>query len=292
MYQFCINTTPMNAIDYTQPDIWNHVADVLATLDVQPSANCGRVHCEPGWRWQPRLSDYDLWFVVRGQGSMRLGDQHYAIQPGTLFVLRPGDVGHAEQDPNNRLTVAYMHLDMRATADAASALKNGAWLPSRCILFQDTAQIDALLTRAVRLMETRQRLAAVEARFVAQQALVAIYQQDARNHGVMGAQIDRRIEQVTNFIRSHPEARMSLEAAAARSGLAPTYFSRLFSQEVGMSLRAFMLQVRMERARLLLEETTMSVGEIAAALGYSDIFLLSRQFKQHYGYAPSQVRRP
>jgi transcriptional regulator GlxA family with amidase domain len=48
----------------------------------------------------------------------------------------------------------------------------------------------------------------------------------------------------------------------------------------------------MERARLLLEETTMSVGEIAAALGYSDIFLLSRQFKQHYGYAPSQVRRP
>lgn len=282
----------MNAIDYAQPNIWEHIADVLAAIDVQPSTNCGRVHCEPGWRWHPHLSDYDLWFVVRGHGSMRIGDQHYEIQPGSLFVLRPGDVGHAEQDPDHRLTVVYIHLDMRVPDDTARTLPGGAWLPSRCIPFQDATHIDALLTRAVRLMEMRQPLAAVEARFVVQQALVAIYQQDARNHGVMGAQIDRRVEQVTSFIRSHPEARLSLEEAAAQSGLAPTYFSRLFSQEVGMSLRAFVLQIRLERARLLLEETTMSVGEIAVALGYSDVFLLSRQFKQHYGYAPSQIRRP
>lgn len=282
----------MTAIDYTQPNTWDHVARVLDTIEVQPSTNCGRVHCEPGWRWRPRLSDYDLWFVVRGRGSMRIGEQRYSIQPGTLFVLRPGDVGHAEQDPDHRLTVVYIHLDMRAPGAEERRFVDENWLPSRCVPFQDTAHMDTLLTRAVRLMEMRQRLAAVEARFVLQQALVAIYQQDAVNHGVVGAQLDRRIELVTTYIRSHPEARMTLEAAAARSGLAPTYFSRLFSHEVGMSLRAFLLQVRLERARTLLEETTMSVGEIAAALGYSDVFLLSRQFKQHYGYAPSQVRRP
>lgn len=287
-----MRTAPMMSIEYTQPHLWSRVAHLLDRIEVRPSTNCGRVDCEPGWRWRPRLSDYDLWFAVRGHGSMRVGGQQFPIRPGTLFVLRPGDVGHAEQDPDDRLTVVYMHADMRVPDDAARAFTHGAWLPSRCIPFQDAARMDTLLTRAVRLMELRQQLAAVEARFVLQQALVAIYQQDAMNHGVVGAQVDRRIEQVMAYIRSHPETRMTLDEAAAQSGLAPTYFSRLFSREVGMSLRTFLLQVRLERARTLLEETAMSVGEIAAALGYSDIFLLSRQFKQHYGYAPSQVRRP
>ncbi len=57
-----------------------------------------------------------------------------------------------------------------------------------------------------------------------------------------------------------------------------------------MSLRAFWLHVRLEQARTLLEETALSVGENAAALGYSDAFLLSRQFKQHDGYMPCQIR--
>lgn len=280
-----------SSIDYTQPDVWSHIAHVLDTIEVQPSTNCGRVQCEPGWHWHPCLNDYDFWFVVRGHGSMRVGDERYPIRPATLFMLRPGDTGHAEQDPDDRLTVVYLHFDMQAPADATRVLTE-AWLPSRCIPFQDAAHLDALLTRAVRLIETRQRLAAVEARFVLQQALVAIYQQDASNQGVSGAQRDRRIATVMTYIRSHPEARMTLEEAATRSGLAPAYFSRLFSREAGMSLRAFVLQVRLERARTLLEETTMSVGEIAAALRYSDMFLLSRQFKQHYGYAPSHVRRP
>lgn len=280
------------SIDYSQPYVWTHVARVLDTVMVRPSPNCGRVQCAPGWQWRPRLDDYDLWFVVRGRGSMRIGDQQHSIAPGTLFVLRPGDVGHAEQDPDDRLTVLYLHFAMRAEEAAIHAFANSAWLPARCVPFQDAVHLDALLTRAVRLMETRQQLAAVEARFVLQQALVAIYQQDASNQGVAGAQLDRRVAQVTNLVRNHPEVRVTLNDAAAQSGLAPTYFSRLFSRELGMSLRAFVLQVRLERARLLLEETAMSVGEIAAALGYNDVFLFSRQFKQHYGSAPSQVRRP
>lgn len=278
-------------IDYTRPDVWDWLAALLdMAIDPRPSANCGRVQCEPGWHWRPQLLDYDLWLAVKGRGTMRIHDQIYPIQPGTLFVLRPGDSGWATQDPDDRLTVVYLHLDIATPQN--DCLVDRGWLPSRCIPYHDFSTIDMLLTRAVRLMESRQQLAALEARLVVRQALIGMYQQDALNQGVTTAQRDRRIEQAMAYLRSHLDRRVSLAEAATLAGLAPGYFSRLFTQATGMSFRAFVLQARLQRARTLLDETTMSIGQIAQALGYEDVFLFSRQFKQQHGLSPRKIRRP
>jgi AraC family transcriptional regulator of arabinose operon len=109
---------------------------------------------------------------------------------------------------------------------------------------------------------------------------------------VTTARRDRRIEQVMAHMRGHPDRRISLAEAAALVDLAPGYFSRLFTQASGLSFRAFALQARLERARTLLDETAMPIGQIAQALGYEDVFLFSRQFKQQYGYSPRKSRQP
>ncbi|MDQ2996088.1 MAG: AraC family transcriptional regulator [Chloroflexota bacterium] len=278
-------------IDYTRPGVWDWLAALLDTaIDPQLSTNCGRVQCEPGWHWRPQLLDYDLWLAVKGRGTMRIHDQSYPILPGTLFFLRPGDIGWATQAPDDRLTVVYMHLEI--AAPRPDLPDDSGWLPSRCTPYHDPSAIDQLLTRAVRLIEARQLLAALEAHLVVRQALNGIYQQDALNQGVMTARRDRRIEQAMAYLRGHPDRRISLAEAAALVDLAPGYFSRLFTHATGMSFRAFALQARLERARTLLNETTMPIGKIAQALGYEDVFLFSRQFKQQYGYSPRKTRRP
>lgn len=73
--------------------------------------------------------------------------------------------------------------------------------------------------------------------------------------------------------------------------LAPAYFSRLFSREMGTSFREFLVTVRLDRAKYLLQETDMSVGEIAESLGYDSVFLFSRQFKLRYAIPPSRLRK-
>jgi AraC-like DNA-binding protein len=277
-------------IDYTRADVWDRLAALLATaIDPQPSTNCGRVQCEPGWHWRPQLLDYDLWLAVKGRGTMRILSQNYPIQPGTLFFLRPGDAGWASQDPDDRLTVVYLHLEIPAPA---ADISGDGWLPSRCIPYHDPSMIDQLLTRAVRLIEAHHPLAMLEARLVVRQALINIYQQDAFNQGVTATRPDRRIEKVTAYLRGQSDRRISLTEAAALVDLAPGYFSRVFTQATGMSFRAFALRARLERARSLLDETTMPIGQIAQALGYQDVFLFSRQFKQQYGYSPRKTRRP
>ncbi|MEU7458336.1 helix-turn-helix domain-containing protein [Streptosporangium roseum] len=56
-------------------------------------------------------------------------------------------------------------------------------------------------------------------------------------------------------------------------------------------MRAFAVQARLERARFLLEETTLRVGEVARALGYTDVVLFTRQFSRYAGVSPSGYRR-
>ncbi len=283
-----------DGVDYGQSDVWERLAALFAGgLEARPSGACGRVDCAPGWDWRRPLplTDYDLWFPVRGHGVLRLRERDYDIRAGTLFLLRPGDLPVATQDPADRLTVVYIHFDFFVAGSRQSAVLDGGCLPSRYVPFQDATQFDLLVTRVVRLMEQRQSLSSLEAKFVLQQALLEVYRQDAANQGFAAARRDPRLERVLAYLRSHPERRITREEAAALAELSPTYFGRLFSDEFGVSFREYLLRVRLERARYFLEETGMLVSEVAAALGYSDIFLFSRQFKQHYGYPPSQLRK-
>jgi YesN/AraC family two-component response regulator len=58
----------------------------------------------------------------------------------------------------------------------------------------------------------------------------------------------------------------------------------------GSSVQSYVIRTRIERAQHLLLYAGMNVTEVADALGYRDIFFFSRQFKQHTGKSPSEIR--
>lgn len=285
-------SAPNTPIDYKAASTWHRLASLLSRVEPHPSRHCGRVHCEPGWNWQPRLIDHDLWLAVEGSGQFVLQGQTYSIQPGTLFWLRPGDEGTATQDLNDRLTVVYLHFTFcqPGTDEVVSFDRHD--LPSPSIQLSDPARVDMLLTRTVRLMHLARPFGELEARLLLHQAILEIYRQDAAQHQAIEPGPDARIAQVIAHLHAHSSARLPLAEAAAMAGLSPDYFSQLFKTETGMTFRRYALEVRLERARHLLEETTMSVSEIARALGYDEVFLFSRQFKARYGLAPTLLRRP
>lgn len=284
-------SAPIPATPYGTPDYWDQLADVLSNEFIaRPSLNRGYVECPPGWNWRPFLKDYDLWFAVRGRGRLTLGTEVHDIHAGTLMFLRPGDVGWATQDPDDRLTVIYIHLAFDVPGGEKDVIVPDRWLPSRHVPVDSIAALEMQLLQVVRLLDSRRPLAETEASLILQQALLEIYRQDAANHAVPVPQLDPRLERVIGRLHSVPQERLSLQAAASMAGLSPGYFSRLFSSEVGVSFRQFALRARLDRSRYLLEETEMPVGKIAASLGYDEVFLFSRQFRQYFGVSPRRFR--
>jgi AraC-like DNA-binding protein len=77
---------------------------------------------------------------------------------------------------------------------------------------------------------------------------------------------------------------------AEDAGLSPAYFTRLFKQHTGQSLRDFLAQQRLLEARRLLTEGRLNVGEVSAAVGFQDPFYFSRCFSRVFGVSPSLFR--
>ncbi len=82
-----------------------------------------------------------------------------------------------------------------------------------------------------------------------------------------------------------------VEAVVARSGLPPRSFLRRFRQVTGHTPLRYVQQLRIDRAKTLLEESDDPVESIAAQTGYEDAPYFRRLFKRTTGMTPAEYRR-
>ena len=102
-----------------------------------------------------------------------------------------------------------------------------------------------------------------------------------------GGALDRALA----YGRSHiADPDLSLGSAAAHAGVTAGYLSALFRRELDTTFTAWVTERRMERARALLTETELPVGQAAREAGFRDARYFSTLFKKVQGCTPSQFR--
>ena len=102
--------------------------------------------------------------------------------------------------------------------------------------------------------------------------------------------MDPRIAHVIRSMEADIDGRLTVAALAASVNLSPSRLNELFRRETGVSPVRYLRALRMERARLLLERTFLSVKEVMAFVGVNDPSHFSRDFSRHHGVAPSRLR--
>jgi transcriptional regulator GlxA family with amidase domain len=81
-----------------------------------------------------------------------------------------------------------------------------------------------------------------------------------------------------------------LEGIAAQSGVSQRQLQRLFRRHLGMTPTQYFLKARLQRARHLLQYSTLSVTEIAIATGFASISHFTRRYTELYGRTPTAER--
>jgi AraC family transcriptional regulator of arabinose operon len=102
---------------------------------------------------------------------------------------------------------------------------------------------------------------------------------------------DARILRVLDAIARQLDKPQSVKYLAAQLRLSPSRFEHLFKKETGQGFKTFLRAARMTKAENLLQDPTLRIKEVAAAVGYADLSHFSRDFKRQYGQSPSQSRR-
>ena len=100
----------------------------------------------------------------------------------------------------------------------------------------------------------------------------------------------RVINRACDYIVKNCHRNISLEEVAQTVHLSPFYFSRLFKKEKGYNFADFITQVRLDRAKKMLQSTDYTVVRIAAEVGYQDASYFCRVFRQGLGITPNQYR--
>lgn len=102
---------------------------------------------------------------------------------------------------------------------------------------------------------------------------------------------NQTINILKDYIHDHLEEKLSREQLAAIVYLSPGYVTRLFRQETGTSLSDYIVTCRVERARALLKQKDVPVGDIAQLVGYDNFSYFSELFKKRTGLSPSDYRK-
>jgi AraC-like DNA-binding protein len=98
-------------------------------------------------------------------------------------------------------------------------------------------------------------------------------------------------EGIIQYIQLHfHKNALSLTSIADQFQINPTYLSSFFKKQSGENVSNYINNLRMERAKQLLRDTTLTVNEIALSVGYANHIGFIRAFRKHEGITPGQYR--
>lgn len=107
----------------------------------------------------------------------------------------------------------------------------------------------------------------------------------------IGVGMDSRITRVLSHIHSDLAGSHSLRTLTALACMGTTQFKIRFKEATGLSLREYLVKTRMEKAKVLLNNTDTPMLGIALLTGYEDVASFSRRFKAYFGQSPKFYKR-
>lgn len=100
------------------------------------------------------------------------------------------------------------------------------------------------------------------------------------------------LHRAVEYMKEHyADPDLDLLRVADVAEVSPSYFSRVFKQEIGVSFVSYLTQLRLEKAKAMLADARCKTYEVALQVGYEDYPHFAKLFKKHSGVTPTDYRK-
>lgn len=99
------------------------------------------------------------------------------------------------------------------------------------------------------------------------------------------------VEKVKKYIEINYMKEISLDTLAQYVSMSTFYLSRIFSKNERMPIREYIIKIRMDKAKAMLQEKNIPIKKIAMDVGYADVNYFSKAFKKYEKISPKQYVR-
>lgn len=258
-------------------------------------------------RTKPALNEHahpglmEITCLARGEQDFAVDGRTYHVRSGEVFITFPDEYHSTGRQPYGRNLNYWLQLRLPSSGRSFLGLnreQSGALcralrhLPHRhfrgaevlCVAIENIYRIYHAPDEPLQRLRIAQELVGL---------LLACIDGAAARPAVQDAEAadcSRDIRQVMQHIRANPQEVFTLPELAARAGLSPSRFKAKFKEQTGIPPGDFVLRVKIERARQMLQ-AKMPVTAVSYALGFSSSQYFATVFRRFTGRTPGSVLR-
>jgi len=265
-------------------------------IDLAQDADTGietlRAHFE-GHAYDPHWHDSFLVGVTeQGVQQFNCRRARHHSTPGQVFLVEPGEIHDGDAPTAEGFTYRMLYLDPHWLAREVSAVFEEAPANSQ-LSFASTLTTDPRLAQATSL--AFQSLHHGELRIVRQSALDQLLERltgqlQWRQRYREDPRLPRVAHKAREYLHAHLHQDIGMDELALATGVDRFRLTRAFKSAFGLPPHAYLVQLRLARARHLLARGEQP-AEVATSLGFADQSHLGRWFVRAYGLTPAAYRK-
>ncbi len=279
--------------DQPLPSIWGCVATSVGFTRILPGTPYPP-HRHPvdhhfNWAQGRVLQRYQIILISEGKGTFEsdsvAGSQ--TVEPGTILLLFPG-IWHRYMPAAETGWVEHWIECRGAVFDEAAAA--GLIQPRQSLLRIGAAHYLRSCFECCHTLARQGALANQDLLSTLGIHILAVLGQLRGGEPGPEKAIDEVVEQAQSLIALRCQQPLDLPALAAELGVSYSHLRHSFRTRIGVGLKQYYLNIRLQKAQDLLANTAKSIKEVADILGFESPFHLSNQFKCRFGVSPRAWR--
>lgn len=255
----------------------------------------GFEQCSPNYGFGPAIREnFILHYIQSGKGVFYYQDKEIPLKAGDLFLLKPNELTYYEADEMHPWSYYWIGISGSKADDYFRLSK----IHSDCFLKSSSKHSTHIIQESISsIVDSTDR---INNSAIGQLKLISSVYHLIFQLSNLSPQIQYNNRNTTeklclkcrNFIETNYNSEsLSIQEIADTLNVNRSYLTTIFNKQFKIAPKEYLNQIRMKRARYLLETTTEPIKFIAYSVGFSDALYFSKAFKNYYKVSPREFRK-
>ena len=232
--------------------------------------------------------DYQLYYVASGKAHFFFEGNECVVERGGMVLFKPNDPQIYEIYAKDSPETYWVHF---TGSDVEKILEHYGFSKYEKVFFSGTSPDYQWIFRQMIQELQLQRSNYEEMLNISLRHIFLLVNRFMSEGHKVGSEMLDEIERATHYFNENYNKNIIIERYAEERLMTPAWFIHNFKQVTGMTPMKYIVSLRINNAKYLLDNTNYNITQISNAVGYDNALYFSRLFSKREGMSPSEYRR-
>ena len=243
-------------------------------------------------------------YLTRGKMYIVEDGIEYELTPDTLFFLKKGVHHWGVRECDVNTSWYYFHFDsnkgieetlflpeeypMINNQEAQQSYQQKYFVLPKLLRLQPGNEVELEIQKFVELYHSSDPFKKIKLNAQLQGVLLKCFEGAWQPHAY--PKLKHQTTQIIQYLEKHYREPFSMKGLSDETGFSYKYAAEIFKKQTGEQVKNYYIMLKIKKAKRLLCESDMSIGQISDYLGFGDQFYFSNVFKKNVGSSPREFR--